>query len=65
LTNFQFKQVKDRDSVDIKASDIVFTPDVNSIIKRSSQIKNAKIIDPVIKLRFTEKKDSSKEASLP
>jgi hypothetical protein len=65
LTNFQFKQVKDRDSVDIKASDIVFTPDVNSILKRSSQIKNAKIIDPVITLRFTEKKDSSKEASLP
>src|SRR6187549_2399032 len=65
LTNFQFKQVKDRDSVDIKASDIVFTPDVNRIIKRSSQIKNAKIIDPVIKLRFTEKKDSSREASLP
>ena len=58
LTNFQFKQVKDNDSVDIKASDIVFTPDVNSIIKRSSQIRNAKIIDPVIKLRFTEKKDS-------
>lgn len=65
LTNFQFKQVKDSDSVDIKASDIVFTPDVNSIINRSSQIKNAKIIDPVIKLRFTEKKDSSREASLP
>ena len=65
LTNFQFKQVKDNDSVDIKASEIVFTPDVNSIIKRSSQIKNAKIIDPVIKLRFTEKKDSSREASLP
>jgi len=65
LTNFQFKQVKDSDSVDIKASDIVFTPDVNSIIKRSSQIRNAKIIDPVIKLRFTEKKDSSREASLP
>src|SRR6187401_1136938 len=65
LTNFQFKQVKERDSVDIKASDIVFTPDVNSIIKRSSQIRNAKIIDPVIKLRFTEKKDSSTEASLP
>jgi len=65
LTNFQFKQIKDSDSVDIKASDIVFTPDVNSILKRSSQIKNAKIIDPVIKLRFTEKKDSSREASLP
>ena len=65
LTNFQFKQVKDNDSVDIKASGIVFTPDVNSILKRSSQIKNAKIIDPVINLRFSEKKDSSREASLP
>ena len=65
LSNFQFKQVKDIDSVDIKASDIVFTPDVNSVINRSSQIRNAKIINPVINLRFTEKKDSSREAPLP
>src|SRR4030095_14467146 len=65
FTNFQFKQAKDNDSVDVKTSGIVFTPDVNSIIKGASQIKNAKISDPVIKLRFTEKKDSSREASLP
>ena len=65
LTNFQFKQAKDTDSVDVKASAIVFTPDVNSILKGASQIKNAKISEPVIKLRFTEKKDSSREASLP
>lgn len=65
FTNFQFKQTKDDDSVDVKASAIVFTPDVNSIIKGASKIKNAKISDPVIKLRFTEKKDSSREASLP
>ena len=65
FTNFQFKQAKDDDSVDVKASAIVFAPDVNSIIKGASQIKNAKISDPVIKLRFTEKKDSSREASLP
>src|SRR6187551_3557464 len=45
LTNFQFKQTKNNDSVDVKASGIVFTPDINSIIKGSSQIKNAKIID--------------------
>ncbi|HEX6168777.1 MAG TPA: hypothetical protein VFZ33_03730, partial [Chitinophagaceae bacterium] len=65
FTNFQFKQTKDNDSVDVKASNIVLTPDVNSIIKGASQIKNAKITDPVIKLRFTDKKDSSREASLP
>ena len=65
FTNFQFKQAKDNDSVEVKTSDIVFTPDVNTIIKGASQIKNAKISDPVIKLRFTEKKDSSQEASLP
>src|SRR6187200_971797 len=40
LTNFQFKQTKNNDSVDVKASGIVFTPDINSIIKGSSQIKN-------------------------
>src|SRR6478752_4661000 len=33
LTNFQFKQAKNKDSVDVKAADIVFTPDINSIIK--------------------------------
>ena len=65
LTNFQFKQTKDDDSVDVKASAIVFTPDINSIIKGASQIKNAKISEPVIKLRLTDKKDSSREASLP
>jgi len=65
FTNFQFRQAKDNDSVDVKASAIVFTPDVNSIIKGASQIKNAKISDPVVKLRFTEKKDSSGETSLP
>ncbi len=65
LTNFQFKQAKNNDSVDVKASAIVFTPDINSIIKGSSQIKNAKISEPVIKLRFAEKKDSSQQASLP
>ena len=65
LTNFQFKQAKNNDSVDVKASSIVFTPDVNSIIKGSSQIKDAKISEPIIKLRFAEKKDSSHQASLP
>ncbi len=65
LTNFQFKQAKNNDSVDVKASGIVFTPDINSIIKGSSQIKNAKINEPVVKLRFAEKKDSSGQASLP
>ena len=65
LTNFQFKQAKNNDSADINASGIVFTPDINSIIKGSSQIKNAKISDPVIKLRFAEKKDSGQQASLP
>jgi LysM repeat protein len=65
FTNFQFRQTKDNDSVDVKASAIVFTPDVNSVIRGASQIKNTRISDPVIKLRFTEKKDSSREASLP
>ena len=65
FTNFQFKQAKDNDSVDVKTSDIVFTPDVNSIIRGASQIKNAKISDPVIRLRFIEKKDSSPGAPLP
>ena len=65
LTNFQFKQAKNNDSVDVKASSIVFTPDINSIIKGSSQIKNAKISEPVVKLRFAEKKDSSEQTPLP
>ena len=65
LTNFQFKQAKNNDSVDVKASSIVFTPDINSIIKGTSQIKNAKISEPFVKLRFAEKKDSSQQAPLP
>ena len=65
LTNFKFKQAKNNDSVDVKASAIVFTPDINSIIKGSSQIKNAKVSDPIVKLRFAEKKDSGQQASLP
>lgn len=65
FTNFQFKQAKDNDSVQVKTSGIVFTADVNSVIKGASQIKNAKISDPVITLRFSEKKDSSNVASLP
>jgi len=65
LTNFQFKQAKNNDSVDVKASGIVFTPDINSITKGSSQIKNAKISEPVVKLRFAEKKDSGQQAPLP
>jgi len=65
LINFQFKQAKNNDSVDVKASGIVFTPDINSIIKGSSQIKNAKISEPVVKLRFAEKKDSGQQAPLP
>src|SRR5436190_784013 len=65
LTNFQFKQAKNNDSVDVNASRIVFTPDINSIIKGSSQIKNAKISEPVVKLRFAEKKDSSQQVALP
>lgn len=65
LTNFQFKQAKNNDSIDIKASGIAFTPDINSIIKGSSQIKNAKISEPVVNLRFAEKKDSSEQKPLP
>ncbi len=65
FTNFQFKQAKDNDSVHVKTSGIAFTPDINSVIKGASQIKNAKISDPVITLRFTEKEDSSRQASLP
>jgi len=65
LTNFQFKQAKNNDSVDVKAFSIVFTPDINSIIKGTSQIKNAKISEPFVKLRFAEKKDSSQQAPLP
>jgi hypothetical protein len=65
LTNFQFKQAKNNDSVDVKASGIVFTPDINSIIKGSSQITNAKISEPVVKLRFAEKKDSGQQVPLP
>ena len=65
FTNFHFKQTKDKDSVDVKTSGIEFIPDINSVIRGASQIKSAKITDPVIKLRFTEKKDSSTEASLP
>ncbi len=63
--NFQFRQAKNNDSVDLKTSGIILTPDINSIIKGSSQIKNAKISDPEIKLRFTEKKDDRQGAALP
>ncbi|HEX6847266.1 MAG TPA: hypothetical protein VF144_09820 [Chitinophagaceae bacterium] len=65
LKNFQLKQARNNDSIDFKAVNISFTPDVNSIIKGSSQIGNLKLDDPVIRLRFSEKKDSSKETSLP
>jgi len=65
FTNFQFKQAKNNDSIDIKISDVSFTPDVNSILNETSKIKDVKLNDPQINLRFAEKKDSSKEVSLP
>jgi len=65
VTNFQFKQTKGNNSLDIKIPGIVFTPDIRSIVKESPQLKNVKLTNPVIEIRTAESKDSSTDRSLP
>jgi hypothetical protein len=63
--NFHYKQTKNNNSVDIKAPAVIFTPDVNSIVNGSPDLKNVKLNNPAIEIRITEEKDSASEKKLP
>lgn len=65
LNNIQYKQAKNTNTVDIKGTSISFTPDVNSVIKGPSVLKNVKFSNPSIDVTINEKKDSSQQALLP
>lgn len=60
MNNFQFKQTKGNNTIDISASHTSFTPDINSIIRGASDIKDMKVEKPVIYMRVDEKTDSSR-----
>ena len=60
LSNFQFKQAKGSNTIDISALQASFTPDINSIIKGASDIKDMKLEKPVVYMRVDEKTDSSR-----
>ena len=65
FSNFHFKQTKNNNSVDINAPVVVFTPNINSIVKGSPDLNNLKLSDPVIEVRTTEKQDSASGKSWP
>ncbi|HJS55872.1 MAG TPA: hypothetical protein VJ765_15065, partial [Chitinophagaceae bacterium] len=65
LTNFHLKQTKNNNILDIKTADISLTPNINSVINGSSQLKNVKVSSPTIDIRIAGKKDSIRESSLP
>ena len=61
VNNFQYKQaINDSNSADIKAVNIQFIPDINSIINESADFKTVKLKEPLIYLRTSGKKDSAK-----
>jgi hypothetical protein len=60
LGNFHFKQIKENNTIDISAEQALFTPDVNSVIKGASDIKDMKLEKPIVFLRVDEKTDSSR-----
>jgi len=65
LNGFHYKQAKDESSVDIKAPDISFIPDINSIVNKSSDLKNVKLKNPVLYFRIADKNDSTDNIFLP
>lgn len=63
--NFHFKQTKDSNSIDISAPAVLFTADINSIIKETPHLNSVKLSDPVIEIRNAAKKDTASKKSLP
>lgn len=63
--DFHFKQARNNNRIDVKAPTVALTADVNSIVKGAPDLKKIKVINPVIEIRMTEKKDSIAERKLP
>ncbi|HET9746120.1 MAG TPA: hypothetical protein VFP97_10420 [Chitinophagaceae bacterium] len=60
LGDFHFKQTKENNTIEISAEQALFTPDVNSVIKGASDIKDLKLDKPVVYLRVDQKTDSNR-----
>ena len=65
ITNFHLKQTKDSNTLEIKAPNIVFTPDIKSIINVSPQLKNVKLSNPVVEIHTSQITDSSSDRLMP
>lgn len=65
ITNFHLKQTKDSNTLEIKAPNIAFTPDIKSIINVSPQLKDVKLTNPVIEIHTSQISDSSSDKLMP
>lgn len=61
IDSISVKQSKNNNSLDISAAAISFIPDVKSILDKKNDIRNVKIINPVISV-INNTKDSTKSA---
>ena len=59
VNDLHYKQTKDNKGVDIKAANVSFIPDVNSMIKGSTDLKNVIVKQPLIYIRSGDNNDSS------
>ena len=59
LNNFQYKQIKGNNTIDISGANTSFIPDINSIVNGNTDITNMRVDKPVVYMRVDEKTDSS------
>lgn len=59
LNNFEFKQTKDSNTINVSALQTSFTPDVNSIINGAADIRDMKLEKPIVHMRVNETTESN------
>ncbi len=65
FSGFEFAQTKNKNTTEVKAPLLVFTPDVSSIISGSPELSNLKLAEPEIKISIAEKVSSMEKKPLP
>lgn len=60
LNNFEYKQTKGDNTINISAASTTFIPDINSIIKGSSDFKDLKVEKPIVYMRVDQQTDNSR-----
>jgi hypothetical protein len=63
--NLNFKQTKGSNIIDIKTPELIFIPDLQSIINGNTSLENVKLNNPEIIVQVNEKKDAEKKTALP